>query len=613
MSKKHNKAKYKTKTSSGTKYKTKEEQNEFSNENIVFQCEAKTYVINLKRRPDRLNKFMKRYVAAGYNLDELNVFEAIDGKILSTYYKQQPLIHLSGMLEGEKGCWLSHYLLWKKIVDSKMPYMIIYEDDAEFDQLENNHVKMLNECKIFASSNYFELIYFGGRFQPNFSNSEYETVHHTDTIDIARRYSQTEWNGPRDDRTTHAYFISYKGASQLLKTCINTFEKPIIEHLDHYMVRIFRKSPGLISTRPLICYSPKNSDSDIRLNSDLRMITIHIRGGLGNQLFQIFTTIAYSIEYSCNFCLPSQTIFDGRHAYWEKDSFLHSLTPYLKPDYLKSTQYHYKEPHFHYKKIPQFNLKTPHSEYQNKVCAECVCLHGFFQSALYFEKYFDIICNMINIEEHKKQVFDKCSHLTNDHIHIRHSQQSEKLDSRDNCENKNALKYILISMHFRLGDFKELQHRNNFTILTNEYYIEALKTVIWFENDENYVQAKDTQATYKQAKEYSILYFCEEEDNLSIQERIQVIQKSIQDSLPDIKIKFNKVEDTFKDWEQMLIMSLCDHNIIANSTFSWWGAYFNTNKDKIVTYPSTWFGAGLKHHDVQNLCPSNWKCIHSDA
>ena len=64
------------------------------------------------------------------------------------------------------------------------------------------------------------------------------------------------------------------------------------------------------------------------------------------------------------------------------------------------------------------------------------------------------------------------------------------------------------------------------------------------------------------------------------------------------------------DWEEMLAMSLCNHNIIANSTFSWWGAYFNSNEDKIVCYPSVWFGPELKNNNTVDLFPEEWKCIH---
>ena len=69
---------------------------------------------------------------------------------------------------------------------------------------------------------------------------------------------------------------------------------------------------------------------------------------------------------------------------------------------------------------------------------------------------------------------------------------------------------------------------------------------------------------------------------------------------PNIEfIDWNKKENSYKD---MQLMSNCRHNIIANSSFSWWGAWLNGNQNKIVIAPHKW--AGME--GTRDVVPDNW-------
>lgn len=65
-----------------------------------------------------------------------------------------------------------------------------------------------------------------------------------------------------------------------------------------------------------------------------------------------------------------------------------------------------------------------------------------------------------------------------------------------------------------------------------------------------------------------------------------------------------------RDWLDLYTMSMCGDNIICNSTFSWWGAYLNMNKNKKVIANSKWFGPAYIHHSTASLFPKEWIVIN---
>jgi hypothetical protein len=68
-------------------------------------------------------------------------------------------------------------------------------------------------------------------------------------------------------------------------------------------------------------------------------------------------------------------------------------------------------------------------------------------------------------------------------------------------------------------------------------------------------------------------------------------------------IDHNKGSESHID---MRLMSLCRHHIIANSSFSWWGAWLNPRPDKIVIAPRRWFADG---RDAKDLIPDGWMSL----
>jgi hypothetical protein len=79
------------------------------------------------------------------------------------------------------------------------------------------------------------------------------------------------------------------------------------------------------------------------------------------------------------------------------------------------------------------------------------------------------------------------------------------------------------------------------------------------------------------------------------------VKGNLRINYPTTYVDHNTGAESYND---MRLMSLCKHHIIANSSFSWWGAWLNTNSDKIVVRPQNWFSDINKN--TKDLLPDSW-------
>lgn len=147
-----------------------------------------------------------------------------------------------------------------------------------------------------------------------------------------------------------------------------------------------------------------------------------------------------------------------------------------------------------------------------------------------------------------------------------------KKDIKESIKNKyNFLKKENnVSLHIRRKDYigKENFHTN----LTNtEYYKDAIKLVKY--------------------------------DNLLI------FSDDVEWCKKNINYKNSIFIENNADYIDFYLMSFCNTNIIANSTFSWWSAWINNNQNKKVIAPKKWFGPFFKEKKTKDLLPKEWIVI----
>lgn len=270
------------------------------------------------------------------------------------------------------------------------------------------------------------------------------------------------------------------------------------------------------------------------------MLYSQLLGGLGNCLFITATLYSLSIDKKLPYCVSNNTQSCTKRK--EEEEWLRTILKSVPKvgKRPKQVKTMYREKSMRYKHFPKKVGSTQ--------------LHGYFQSDKYFSKNKSKVISLFT--EYKKEIqFD--------------------LDKKFPSGKET------ISIHVRRADYLRLQHAH--VVQPEQYYEDALKAMsnkLGYKNDIEQMN-----------KDYRFVIFS---DDI---EWCQTESKT-----------FSKLKDVHfmgrnSAIEDMYLMSMCDHHIIANSTFSWWGSYLNEKKNVTVVAPKAWFALGYKK-------PEEWQDIY---
>lgn len=178
-------------------------------------------------------------------------------------------------------------------------------------------------------------------------------------------------------------------------------------------------------------------------------------------------------------------------------------------------------------------------------------LHGYWQCEKYFEDYADVI---------RKEFM----------IHILPSEANKNFLVQ--IENTQA-----VSLHIRRGNFVAVEEFNKVIgTCSMDYYDRAI----------GYIKQRVSDP----------VFFVFSDDIPWAKANLNGPEKYL----------FIDINDAQHDYEDLRLMQHCKHHIMANSTFSWWGAWLNPSKDKIVIAPDRWFADEMKNQTAVNIIPENW-------
>ena len=292
------------------------------------------------------------------------------------------------------------------------------------------------------------------------------------------------------------------------------------------------------------------------------MVISQIIGGLGNQMFQFAAGRALALEQGQPLCLDISG-FSGYplHQGFELDRIFDCRVPIatevevravLGWQFSSSARRIVGRSGFGWLRRPGFVVEPSFSYWSglNKVPPDCY-LVGYWQSFKYFEKCAAVIREDFSFQAQKV-------------IH-------------NNAIAKQIIQANAVSIHVRRGDYlHDPRTSAKHGVCSLDYYENAIRHI---------ADRVDSPS-----------FFVFSDD-------IDWVRENLQIDAPCQYVDHNRGASSFLD---MYLMSLCQHNIIANSSFSWWGAWLNSNLDKIVLTPKNWF---LQDIDTSDLIPQGWVSV----